>query len=179
MPGVESGIMAHEGVFPDESRLFPDQEKKLSPEQVQELHPSQEPTVIESEDEYRASKSRVEQLLTPTARAVILDILVRYADDALTVTEVCEKTDRVSKVTFARHKEPLLDFGVIEQAGKKGNAQTYRANVYHPAVQPVAMLWSVLNFGQTRMLLDERFIKREFQTKAESEKGSDKGNDVA
>lgn len=139
--------------------LFPDEDKKLTPEQVREMHPPDDFEVIDSMETYRASRSRFEQLLTPTARASILDILVRYADEPLTVAEICEKTDRVSKATFTRHKEPLLDFGVIEEAGKKGNAQTYRANVYHPAVQLLAMVESVLVHGTTRLLLDDRFIK--------------------
>lgn len=171
--------MAFENLFPDETRLFPDPEKKLTPEQVTELRPPEEYTVIELMDDYRASKSLVEQLLTPTARAVILDILITEATNALTVAEICEQTDRVSKATFTRHKEALLDFGVIEEAGKKGNAQTYRANVYHPAVQLLAMLRLVLNFGQTRMLLDKRFIKSESRSGTESEVDSSNGNNAA
>lgn len=140
------------------SDLFPDEEKKLTPDQVRQMRPPESIGVIETVEEYRASKSLFEHLVTPMARATILEILVSRADEACTVAEICEETDRVSKATFARHKDPLLEFGVIEKAGKKGNAQTYRANVYHPAVQLITMLRWVLVHGHTRMFLDERFV---------------------
>lgn len=99
------------------------------------------------------------QLFTPKSRALILDVLVSERGDALTVSEIVDySTGGLGKSSVHNHIDDLITLGVVEDAGKKGNAQTYQLNTSHPVAQLLAMLDNVLMWGRTPTLLDEAFI---------------------
>lgn len=98
-------------------------------------------------------------LLTPSARAVILDVLVGAPRAELTVAEIVDGTPGVSTSSFHRHIQVLTDAGVVRTAGKKGNAQTYTLATDHPVAQVLMMLSSLTASGTTHDYLDERFVR--------------------
>lgn len=95
-------------------------------------------------------------LLAPRARAQILDSLLEAPDEPLTVSEITGQAG-VDNATFHHHKDALTDLGIVETAGKKGNAQTYTLTD-SPLVGLVAMLRNVVRDGVTPDLLDDRVV---------------------
>lgn len=105
-----------------------------------------------------AGASIVEQLVTPPARARILDVLLSSPDEAWTVRELADRHQNLSKSSVSREKDALVAAGVIVAAGKKGNAETYRLNRDHPVTQLLRMLSAVTAWGRTPNLLDAQWI---------------------
>jgi len=95
--------------------------------------------------------------LTPRSRVQIIDVLLGAADERLSAAEICEAAG-IDRGTFTRQERPLVDLGVMEQAGRVGNARTYRLNRTHPVVQLLGMLDQVFRFGTAAELLDEQFV---------------------
>jgi hypothetical protein len=65
-----------------------------------------------------------------------------------------------------RHREALLDLGVLLRAGKRGNAQTYALATEHPVAQVLVMLDDLLQWGETPVCLDGRFVTASEQPRA-------------
>ena len=103
-------------------------------------------------------KSAFRQLFTPKTRALVLDVLVSERGDALTVQEIADHHVDLSVTGVNRHRDALLDLGVIAEDGKRGNAMTYALARHHPVAQVLAMLDDLLMWGETRPALDSQFI---------------------
>ena len=126
-----------------------DDEDSITPEDVLQQYYGPE----------RESGPLFAQLFTPKSRALILDVLVSERGDALTVSEIVDySTGGLAKSSVHNHIDDLITLGVVEDAGKKGNAQTYQLNTSHPVAQLLAMLDNVLMWGRTPTLLDEAFV---------------------
>ena len=97
------------------------------------------------------------QAFTPKTRALILDVLVSERGGALSAQMIADHHDDLSVSGVNRHRDALRDLGLIEEAGKVGNAMTYALNTRHPAAQVLAMLDNIFMWGETPMILDEQF----------------------
>lgn len=115
--------------------------------------------VLEKFPDDEMPPSMLSMLLTPAKRFEILDTLLEAGEEALTVSEMSERGD-VTSSSFNRHKDMLLDLGVIVEAGKRGNAQMYRVNINHPAIQILMDLQDVMIHGGTVQYLHDRFIDK-------------------
>ena len=109
-----------------------------------------------SDDAYR---TEVFELMTPRARGAIVDALLQAPDEPRTAQEIADAHSGVTVPSFNRHRDTLLQFGVLLESEKRGNAQTYRLNTNHPAVQLLGMINQVYNHGTTPPLLDEKFYR--------------------
>lgn len=126
-----------------------DDEESLTPENILQQYYGPE----------RESGPLFAQLFTPKSRALILDVLVSERGDALTVSEIVDySTGGLAKSSVHNHIDDLRTLGVVEDAGKKGNAQTYQLNTGHPVAQLLAMMDNILMWGRTPMMLDETFV---------------------
>lgn len=130
-------------------------EEPLTPDDVLEMRPDHTDDPVTSPEEMM---SVFEEILTPRTRAAILDVLVYARGEALTVSQMADENPRVSASSFDRHKDDLLDFGLMVEAGKIGNAMTYALNTDHPGAQVLAMLDNVMLWGETPMMLGKQFI---------------------
>lgn len=104
-----------------------------------------------------AGPSLLAAALTPRSRVQIIDVLLGAPGERLSAAEICDAAG-IDRGTFTRQERPLIDLGVMEHAGRVGNARTYRLNRAHPLAQLLGMADHVLRFGTTADLLDERFI---------------------
>lgn len=98
------------------------------------------------------------QLFTPKTRALVLDVLVSERGEALTAQEIADHHEDLSVTGVNRHRDALVDLGIIVEDGKRGNAQTYALAQTHPVAQVLAMLDDLLMWGETRPTLDEQFL---------------------
>lgn len=110
--------------------------------------------------------SAFSQLFTPKTRALLLDVLVGERGNALTVREIVDRHPDLSVTGVNRHREALLDLGVLVRDGKRGNAQTYALATEHPVAQVLVMLDDLLQWGETPVRLDERFVTGSEQPRA-------------
>lgn len=110
--------------------------------------------------------SAFSQLFTPKTRALLLDVLVGERGDALTVREIADRHPDLSVTGVNRHREALIDLGVLVRAGKHGNAQTYALARNHPVARVLVMLDDLLQWGETPVRLDERFVTDSEQPRA-------------
>lgn len=109
------------------------------------------------DEEYR---TEVFELMTPRARGAIVDAMLQSNDEPMTAQEIADSHSGVTVPSFNRHRESLVDeFGILLNSGKRGNAQTYRLNTNHPAVQLLGMINQVFTHGTTPPLLDEQFYR--------------------
>ena len=131
---------------------------RLTRADVRTMRPETESEDTDGADAYRTV---FEDLLTPRTRAAILDVLVEARGQPLSVTQMTRENPNVSSSSFDRHRDDLLAYGVMEKAGKVGNAMTYRLSRTHPAAQLLAMLDNIMLYGETPMLLDEYFVSGE------------------
>ena len=127
---------------------------ELTPKMLQERYHSEEHI------EKYGGKSLFERLFTPKSRALILDALLGDRGDPMTVRMIVDRHESLSTSGFHRHKEALLDHGVMIEADKRGNAQQYALNINHPIVQLLAMFENIAMGGRTPPLLDEQFVFR-------------------
>lgn len=123
------------------------------------VDPSEVP--IDTDDNAGGEEYRTEvfELMTPRTRGAIVDALLQAPDDTRTAQEIADAHSGVTVPSFNRHREVLEEFGILLEAGKRGNAQTYRLNTNHPAVQLLGMINQVYNHGTTPPLLDEKFYR--------------------
>jgi hypothetical protein len=98
------------------------------------------------------------QAFTPKSRPLILHVLLRQPDEALTITEIAAKSTELGTSSIHNHIDALIDLGLVYEAGKKGNAQTYQLEARHPVVQLLAMINNVFLWGRTPPSLDEQFV---------------------
>lgn len=98
------------------------------------------------------------QLLAPKSRTLILDALLAAEGEPLSAKQIAGWSDDLSVSGFNRHREALLEFGVLKEAGKVGNAMTYTLNEAHPVSQLLSMLANVTFAGETPMNLDTAFL---------------------
>lgn len=98
------------------------------------------------------------QLFAPKSRTLILDALLAAEGDPRTADQIAAWNDDLSVSGFNRHRDALLELGVMIEAGKVGNAMTYRLNEDHPVAQLLAMLGNVTFAGETPMTLDPAFL---------------------
>ena len=119
-------------------------------------------------DEYGGA-SAFSQLFTPKTRALILDVLVSERGTALSVQEIADQHEDLSVTGVNRHRDALLDFGVMVDAGKRGNATTYALATDHPVAQVLIMLDDLLQWGETPVSLDEAFTSDSDQPTAIAE----------
>lgn len=127
---------------------------------------SGELTPLDLLDQYRGESftekyggaSAFSELFTPKTRALLLDVLVGERGDALTAREIADRHPDLSVTGVNRHREALLDLGVLVPAGKRGNARTYALASEHPVAQVLVMLDDLLQWGETPVRLDERFV---------------------
>jgi len=128
----------------------------LTPEEVEKrartLLPS-DGTVDASDD----VETPLTALLTPESRFRIIAALVEANHDPLKISRLCEIAG-VSKASFARHEDDLLEVGIMREVDKVGNARRFALNEAHPAAQLLWMLDRVLMTGETSDALDDRFI---------------------
>lgn len=133
-----------------------DENDQLTPGDVAGLFPRPDETA--DPDSAADVETAFVRLFAPRTRAGVLDVLVSDPDRAWTVAEIVDHSGNVSTSGFERHKDALLASGVVQEAGKKGNAQTYRLNTHHPVAQLLVMLDTVIGYGKTPLLLEEQFI---------------------
>lgn len=129
--------------------------EQMTPDDVVEQRPDHTDDPVTSPEGMR---SVFERVLTPRTRAAIIDVLVNARGEALSVSQMVDENTQVSTSSFERHKDDLLAYGLIVEAGKVGNAQTYALNTEHPGAQLLAMFDNVMLWGETPMMLDEQFI---------------------
>lgn len=70
---------------------------------------------------------------------------------------IVDRHEDLSTTGFARHKDALLDLGVMVEADKRGNAQQYALNTKHPIAQLLQTLNSVMMWSRTPQMLEEQF----------------------
>jgi hypothetical protein len=133
-----------------------DQSDSLTPDDVAGLFPRRDETA--DPDSAADVATAFERLFAPRTRAGVIDVLWSDPERAWTVAEIVDHSGNVSTSGFERHKDALLSTGVVQEAGKKGNAQTYRLNTRHPVAQLLVMLDTVIGYGRTPMLLEEQFV---------------------
>jgi len=110
----------------------------------------------QSEHYNDGSTSPFVELFVPRTRGKILFALLG-TDDALTEAEIVDRAD-VGRSAAHQHLVALTDTGVVVEAGKRGNAQTYRIRREHPTVQALRMASIAQRHGTTPQLLEEQFI---------------------
>jgi predicted transcriptional regulator len=110
---------------------------------------------VDSED-YR---TQVFRLMTPRTRAAIVDALLQANDEPITAQNLADQHSGFNVASFNRHRDQLIELGVLIEAGKQGNATTYRLNTNHPAVQLLGMVNQVYTHGSTPLLLNEKFLR--------------------
>jgi DNA-binding transcriptional ArsR family regulator len=98
------------------------------------------------------------QAFTPKSRALILHVLLSQPAEALTISEIAAYPVELAKSSIHGHIDALVDLGLVVEAGKKGNAQTYRLENRHPVIQLLAMIDNVFQLGRTPQYLGEQFV---------------------
>jgi DNA-binding transcriptional ArsR family regulator len=134
-------------------------DEPLTLEDILRMRPTpDEPDVV---DDLAEAKTALESLLTPRARLGILQELIhanKMGEEPLTQSNLTDRNARVSRSAFYNHIDALLDYGVVEETDKVGNARRFRVVTEHPAVQALAMLDNIMMWGQTPQMLDDQFI---------------------
>lgn len=92
------------------------------------------------------------------AKTLTISALVQERGEAYTAQEIADMREDLSVASFNRYRDDLIGLGVIAEAGKRGNAMTYRLDTDHPVAQLLMMLDDVLVNGQTPMRLSEQFL---------------------
>lgn len=127
-------------------------DEDISPDDIQRVYESDEYV------EKYGGESVFSSLFTPKSRTLILDALISARSDAISAQTIANHHDDLSVTGVNRHREALIDLGVVVEAGKVGNAMTYQLNRDHPVVQLLAMLDNLVVGGETPILLNEDFV---------------------
>lgn len=106
----------------------------------------------------KRDQNLITKLFTPRTRAVLLDEWMTFGSEPVTITEVSEMTDQVTRQAAYTHVDALVEYGIVSEAGNKGNATAYRLNIHNPIVQCLEMLSSIGRFGKTKLLLERDFL---------------------
>ena len=104
-------------------------------------------------------ESPFKRLFGAPTKVAILDVLLSAPNRELTASEIVDQRDDLSRSSFDRQREDLLEFGVLVETGKTANARTYALNTDHPTTQVLQMLQNVILTGWTPMVLDEDRIR--------------------
>lgn len=147
----EYGAAAYRWIEPADDDT--ERPKPLTPQDLDEAYRG-----ADREGALLETGSIFERLTTPKARALIIDVLVADRGEAWTAAELAERREDLSVTSFNRHKDALVDLGVMLERGKRGNAMTYSLNTGHPLAQVLVMFDDVANWGRTQVHLDEQFI---------------------
>jgi len=73
----------------------------------------------------------------------ILVTLIDAGGAPLSVADIAEQA-KVDRQTFYNNEELLLEYGLIEQADKVGNAQRYRVNLTYEPIQALMDLYDTM-----------------------------------
>lgn len=116
----------------------------------------------EAREVSRGDPRPIERLLgTPTRVSILTALASTPAGELpLTVAEISDRADRVTKGSFSKHEDVLLESGVLEVADTVGGTRRFRIDMSHPVAQAWAMLVTVAHWGRTPQLIDERFLGR-------------------
>lgn len=128
-------------------------EGRMAPRDVRESHQD----VVEYLHEEESDETPFEALFAPRGRIKIFDGLLQAHPEPWTASEISEWAG-MDVSTFTAHRDFLLMTDVIEEAGEKAGAQTFRLNPQHPVAQLVSMIDTVFGHGKTPILLEEQFI---------------------
>mgnify|MGYP000660487349 CR=1 FL=1 len=133
-----------------------DTPKSLTPDEVEKRARTLLPTdgTVEADEDIDMALTA---LLTPESRLRIIGALVEASNEPLTGSRLSDIAG-VSKASFARHEDDLLEVGIMLEVDKVGNARRFALNDSHPAAQLLWMLDRVLTFGETSDALDDRFV---------------------
>lgn len=110
--------------------------------------------------------SAFSQLFTPRTRALLLDVLVSERGTGLTAREIADRHPDLSVTGVNRHRDALVDLGVLATVGKRGNARTYALATDHPVAKVLVMLDDLLQWGETPVRLDGQFTTDSEQPRA-------------
>lgn len=100
----------------------------------------------------------IADLFTPRSRAIVLDTWFNFGTEPVTISEVADLSDQLTRQTVHQHREALEEYSIIVEDGMKGNATAYRLNARHPVVQCLQMLKNLGRFGRTNLLLEREFL---------------------
>lgn len=114
--------------------------------------------VTETVEEAKNSESRFEQVFSTPAKVAIVNVLLKTGGEPLTASEIVEASGEISTASFSRYRDELIEDGILETRGKRGNAQLYSLDVESPAAQALKMVETLLGFGKTPLYLDEQYI---------------------
>jgi len=98
------------------------------------------------------------QLFTPRSKAAIVATLIEAGGEPKTVSELGELSEKVNSSAFNRYKGDLKAVGLLVEAGKRGNAQTYRLDTDGPVGPALQMVDELMREGETPLLLDEEYL---------------------
>jgi hypothetical protein len=131
-----------------------DDTNSLTPEDIRDLRPDPD---ADSGDAASVATT-FQKLLVPRAKVAVYDTLLDNGNEPLTISQMTDRSQNLSRSTLDRHKTLLLGTEVLIEAGRVGNAMTYKLNEEHPVVQLLIMLDTVSTYGTTPQLLEEPFI---------------------
>lgn len=73
----------------------------------------------------------------------VLITLIDAAGMPLTVTDIADQAG-IKKQSFYNNEDLLLEYGLIEKAGKVGNAQRYKVDMANDVIQALMQLYDEL-----------------------------------
>jgi len=128
-------------------------------------------------DQHYADSSPFVELFGNPGAVKILDVFLRKHYEEMTVTDVIELAG-VSRSTFHRNLSALQELGVVEAAGKDGNATKYRLNKENELAGTLARMHAdvlshseqILSGGQSS---DAELIARAAMQRPKAEHDSD------
>lgn len=82
------------------------------------------------------------EVLTPGAKVKILLALIRLGGEKLNPSGICERAE-ISYDTWYDHRDDLLAYGVIEEAGQAGNSPLYRVDMDDEIVRRVSEILDI------------------------------------
>jgi hypothetical protein len=88
------------------------------------------------------AESPLVEVLTPGAKVKILLALIRLRGEKLNPSGICERA-KISYDTWYDHRDDLLAYGVIEEAGNAGNSPLYRVDMDDEIVQRVSEILDI------------------------------------
>ena len=91
-------------------------------------------TVANRDPEAFVTENPLVELLTPGAKVKILLAFMRLRGGKLNPTGIAERA-AITQHTWYEHRDDLLDYGVVEEAGSAGNSPLYRVDMEHPIIK--------------------------------------------
>lgn len=96
------------------------------------------------------TNSPLAEVLTPGAKVKILLALIRLRGEKLNPSGICERA-AISHDTWYEHRDDLLAYGVIEEAGHAGNSPLYRVDMDDEIVKRVSEILDIAAERRNRM----------------------------